>query len=70
MTTAKDEFLKLIRGSNTAKSLAALALERHPGMMSVLSASEREEARQVLEEFGGVEAFNQHMADKRQREAL
>jgi len=70
MTTAKDEFLNMIRGSNVAKSREALALERHPGMMNALSASEQEEARQVLEEFGGVAAFNQHMAKKRQQGAL
>jgi hypothetical protein len=73
MTTAKDDLLGMLRGNNTAKSLAAQMLETFPSMMDLLSESEQAEARQVLKEFGGVEAFNTLMAkkaEKQQQEAL
>jgi hypothetical protein len=70
MTTAKEDLLALLRGSDTAKSLAAQSIETFPSMMNLLSEPEQAEARQVLKEFGGVNAFNAFMAKKHQREAL
>jgi hypothetical protein len=72
MTTAKDDLLGMLRGGDTAKSLATQMLETFPSMIDLLSESEQAEARQVLKEFGGVNAFNTLMAkkaEKRQREA-
>jgi hypothetical protein len=73
MTTAKEDLLEMLRGSDTAKSLAAQSIETFPSMMNLLSEPEQAEARQVLKEFGGGNAFKTLMAkkaEKRQQEAL
>jgi hypothetical protein len=64
MTTAKDDLLGMLRGGDTAKSLATQMLETFPSMIDLLSESEQAEARQVMKELGGVNAFNTLMAKK------